>query len=59
MKTNINAKVKSNIMGCGSGYDYKNYGRQPYDYKTDRISTVTTSDILTGDLLGSKTLRLH
>ena len=43
-------------MGCGSWTDYKNYGRQPYDYKTDRISTVTTSDIRTGDLPGSKAL---
>lgn len=55
----INETVKQDIMGCGSGADYKNYGRQSFDYQTDRVSPVTTSNIYIGDILGSETLRLH
>tara|TARA_R100001244_G_C5115045_1_gene122084 strand:+ start:10 stop:192 length:183 start_codon:yes stop_codon:yes gene_type:complete len=55
----MSENIKQDIMVCGSGTDYKDYGRQSFDYQTDRITTVTTSDIHTGDLPGSKTLRLH
>jgi len=37
----------------------KNNGRQSHDHKTDRIPSVTTSNICYGYFPGRKTLRLH
>ena len=48
----------STLVYRGDPYREDN-GRQSYDHKADRITSITASGIYYGDLPGSETLRLH